>query len=120
MPQQNKRPDRKHFVSREFLLSPDAQPVRVVAESVYPFYLRACERRGEQVELCPVPVLDDKYMNSHEARWVRILAETTYAQVKMKSLGVHNTVVFSARPKSPRPKRPSSAWKRPGSRGIRT
>ncbi|MBW7996045.1 MAG: LOG family protein [Candidatus Glassbacteria bacterium] len=41
-----------------------------------------------------MPVLDDKYMNSHEARWVRILAETTYAQVRMKALGVHNTVVF--------------------------
>ncbi len=94
MPHQQRRPNRKHFVSAEFLLSPEAQPVRVVAESTYPFYLRACERRGEKVELCPVPVLDDAYMNSHEARWVRILAETTYAQVKMKSLGMHNTVVF--------------------------
>ncbi len=94
MPHQQRRPDRKNFVPREFLLSPEAQPVRVVAESVYPFFLRACERRGDKVELCPIPVLDDVYMNSHEARWVRILAETTYAQVKMKSLGVHNTVVF--------------------------
>jgi uncharacterized protein (TIGR00730 family) len=103
MPQNNKRPDIKHFVSREFLLSPEAQPVRVVAESVYPFYLRACERRGEKVELCPVPVLDEKYMNSHEARWVRILAETTFAQVKMKSLGVHNTVVFFGSAQIPSP-----------------
>lgn len=89
-----RRSARKHFVPREFLLSPDAQPVREVARSVYPFYLRACERRGEKVTLSPMPVLDDKYMNSHEARWVRILAETTYAQVRMKALGVHNTVVF--------------------------
>ncbi|MBN2287832.1 MAG: LOG family protein [Candidatus Glassbacteria bacterium] len=33
-------------------------------------------------------------MNSHQARWVRILAETTYAQITMKQLRVHNTVVF--------------------------
>jgi uncharacterized protein (TIGR00730 family) len=94
MPHQQQRPDIKHFVSKEFLLSPEAQPVRVVAESIYPFYLRACERRGDKVELSPIPVLDDAYMNSHEARWVRILAETSYAQVKMKSLGLHHTVVF--------------------------
>ena len=55
------------------------------------------------MELCPVPVLDDKYMNSHEARWVRILAETTFAQVKMKSLGVHNTVVFFGSAQIPSP-----------------
>ena len=94
MPLQQQRPDRKQFVPRDFLLSPDAQPVREVAESIYPSYLRAVARRGDKVELSPVPVLDEDFMNSHEARWVRILAETTYAQVRMKTLGVHNTVVF--------------------------
>lgn len=86
--------DGKHFVPKDFLLSPEAHPVRTVAESTYPFYLRAAFRRGDKVEINPVPVLDDVFMNSHEARWVRILAETTYAQVSMKRLGVHSTIVF--------------------------
>jgi hypothetical protein len=55
------------------------------------------------VDLSPVPVLDESYMNSHEARWVRILAETTYAQIRMKTLGVHNTVVFFGSAQIPSP-----------------
>ena len=76
------------------MLSPEAHPLRAVAASIYPFYLRAAFKRGDKVEVHPVPVLDEVFMSSHEARWVRILAETTYAQVRMKELKVHSTVVF--------------------------
>ena len=51
----------------------------------------------------PLPVLDENFMNSHEARWLRILAETTYAQVQMKQLGVHNTIVFFGSAQIPPP-----------------
>lgn len=93
--------DRKHFVPRDFLLSPEAHSVRAVAESIYPFYLKASYGRGDKIEVKPVPVLDDVFMNSHEARWVRILAETTHAQVNMKRLGVHSTIVFFGSAQSP-------------------
>jgi uncharacterized protein (TIGR00730 family) len=94
MPHRKETQIKKHFVPRDFLLSPDAHPVRTVAESVYPFYLRAAFKRGDKITIYPVPVLDDGFLNSHEARWVRILSETSYAQVKMKQLKVHDTVVF--------------------------
>lgn len=84
----------KNLVPRDFLLSPEAHPVRTVAESLYPYYLRAELRRGSKVDVNSVPVLDDAFMNSHEGRWVRILAETTYAEVSMKKHKVHHTVVF--------------------------
>jgi len=88
-------------VPRDFLLSPEAHPVRAVAQSIYPFYLRAAYKHGAKIETKPVPVLDNVFMNSHEARWVRILAETTYAQVTMKRLGVHSTIVFFGSAQSP-------------------
>ncbi|HLA39950.1 MAG TPA: LOG family protein [Candidatus Glassbacteria bacterium] len=74
-----------------------------MAESIYPFYLRAAMRRGDKVAVMPLPVLDEDFMNSHEARWLRILAETTYAQVQMKQLGVHNTIVFFGSAQIPPP-----------------
>ena len=86
--------DRKGFIDFDFLLSPDGTPIRAVAESVYPFYLRGAMKRGENPVPHPMPVLDRKFLESHEGRWVRILAETTYAEVTMKKLGVNNTVVF--------------------------
>jgi len=82
------------MVPRDFLLSPEAQPIRSVAESLYPGYLRACLRRGDQAGMEPVPVLDEAFMNSQEGRWVRILAETTYAEISMQKHKVHHTVVF--------------------------
>jgi len=94
MSKQQRPDEKKFFVSKDFLLSPEAAPVRAVAESIYPFYLRAAFKAGDKVEFNPVPVLDDRFMNSHQARWVRILAETTYAQIMMKQLKVHHTVVF--------------------------
>ncbi len=87
-------PEMKHFVSTDFLLSPEAHPLRAVAESIYPFYLRTALKRGVPLAPQPMPILDETFMNSKEARWVRILAETTYAQVMMKELKVHSTVVF--------------------------
>ncbi len=84
----------KNMVPRDFLLSPEAQPIRSMAESLYPAYLRACLRRGDQAAAGPVPVLDEAFMNSHEGRWVRILAETTYAEISMQKHKVHHTVVF--------------------------
>ena len=94
MPKHPHPDEKKFFVSQDFLLSPEAAPVRAVAESIYPFYLRAAFKAGDKLEFNPVPVLDDRFMNSHQARWVRILAETTYAQIMMKQLKVHHTVVF--------------------------
>jgi len=103
MPHRKDHQEKKQFVPRDFLLSPEAHPVRTVAESIYPFYLRAAMRRGEKVEVKPLPVLDEAFMNSHEARWLRILAETTYAQVRMKQLGVHDTIVFFGSAQIPQP-----------------
>ena len=94
MPKQTRTNEKNFFVPTDFLLSPEAAPVRAVAESIYPFYLRAALKRGDKVELNPVPVLDERFMNSHQARWVRILAETTYTQITMKQLRIHHTVVF--------------------------
>ena len=94
MSKQQRPDEKKFFVAKDFLLSPEAAPVRAVAESIYPFYLRAAFKAGDKVEFNPVPVLDDSFMNSHQARWVRILAETTYAQIMMKQLKVNHTVVF--------------------------
>jgi uncharacterized protein (TIGR00730 family) len=95
--------EKKFFVPKDFLLSPEAAPIRAVAESMYPFYLRAAFKAGHNVETNHLPVLDDNFMNSHQARWVRILAETTYAQITMKQLKVHNTVVFFGSAQIPEP-----------------
>ena len=103
MPRPKKLLDKKHYVPKDFLLSPEAQPVRAVADSIYPFYLRAAAKRGEKLEVKPLPVLDEVFMNSHEARWLRILAETSYAQVRMKALKVNNTIVFFGSAQIPPP-----------------
>jgi len=102
MPRQSRPIEKKFFVSKDFLLSPEAEPVRAMARSIYPFYLREAIRRGEKIELNAVPVLDDRFMNSHQARWIRILAETTYAQISMKQQKVHHTVVFFGSAQIPR------------------
>jgi uncharacterized protein (TIGR00730 family) len=86
--------EKKLTVKKEFLLSPQAQPIRKVAESLYPKYLLARLKHGESIEPMAVPVLDDTFMKSKEARWVRILAETTYAEVVMMEEKVKHTVVF--------------------------
>jgi uncharacterized protein (TIGR00730 family) len=94
MPDKQKPAPPKNLVPRDFLLSPEANPIRAVAESLYPYYLRAAFKRGEKVLVNPVPVLDEAFLNSHEGRWVRLLAEMTYAEVRMQTLKVHHTVVF--------------------------
>ncbi|MEA2063408.1 MAG: LOG family protein [Gemmatimonadota bacterium] len=98
-----KKSYRKCYVPQDFLLSPEAAPVRAVAESIYPFYLRAAYKRGDKVEPQPVPVCDDRFMNSHQARWVRIVAEITHAQIMMKKHKVHHTVVFFGSAQIPEP-----------------
>ncbi|MCE5271059.1 LOG family protein [bacterium] len=87
-------PPPKNMVPRDFLLSPEAHSIRSVADSLYPSYLRASLRRGDPAVIEPIPVLDEAFMNSHEGRWVRILAETTYAEFSMQKHKVHHTVVF--------------------------
>jgi len=90
-------------LGREFLLSPQAEPVRKVAESLYPAYLKELVIAGKEINPVPIPVLDDDFMMSRTARWARILAETTFAEYVMDKNGVQHTVVFfgSARIHSP-------------------
>lgn len=84
----------KLTVSKEFLLSSEAQPIRRVAESLYPKYLQEKVLAGEPIEPQAVPVLDEDFMSSSTSRWVRILAETTYAEYAMQQDKVEHTVVF--------------------------
>ena len=94
---------KKLTVSKEFLLSSEAEPIRKVAESLYPKFLLARVKRGEKINPCAIPVLDDDFMTSKEGRWARMLAETTFAETVMEHEKVEHTVVFfgSARIKEP-------------------
>jgi uncharacterized protein (TIGR00730 family) len=49
---------------------------------------------GKDLNPCSVPVLDEKFMTSSQGRWVRILAETTFAEHVMQVEDVQHTVVF--------------------------
>jgi len=95
--------DKKMTVDIEFLLSPEAEPVREVAKSLYPSYLLMQARAGLPVEPQPIPVLDKGFMTSNRGRWARILAETLYTETTLRQAGVEHTVVFfgSARIKEP-------------------
>lgn len=81
-------------ISREFLLSPEAEPVRRVAESLYPDYLLSQLKQGKQLQAQAIPVLDEEFMLSREGRWARILAETKYANCTMSEENVEHTIVF--------------------------
>jgi uncharacterized protein (TIGR00730 family) len=89
-----KKQIKKIEVSEEFLLSADAEPVRRVAESLYPSYLLKLAKRKLKIKPNPVPVLDYEFMVSKEGRWARILAETTYAEQVMSDDNVDHTVVI--------------------------
>jgi|SaaInlStandDraft_1057018.scaffolds.fasta_scaffold41013_2 uncharacterized protein (TIGR00730 family) len=95
--------DKKMTVDINFLLSPQAEPVRKVAESLYPGYLLSCAKSGNPVEAQGMPVLDQAFMTSNRGRWARILAETLHAEYTLRHAGVDHTVVFfgSARIKEP-------------------
>ena len=81
-------------LGREFLLSPQAEAVRKVAESLYPQYLSDCVSEGKEISPVAVPVLDDEFMMSRAARWARILAESTFAEYVMEKKKVEHTIVF--------------------------
>ena len=81
-------------IDADFLLGPDAEPIRKVAESLYPGYLRACIKKGRDITPFPLPVLDQDFMTSPFGRWARILAEVTFAEHVMKQQRVVHTVVF--------------------------
>jgi uncharacterized protein (TIGR00730 family) len=85
---------KKLTVSKDFLLSSEAEPIRRVAESLYPQFLLAKINKGITPIPCGVPVLDDEFMTSKEGRWARILAETLYTEAIMKIEKVEHTVVF--------------------------
>jgi uncharacterized protein (TIGR00730 family) len=95
--------DNKLTANLNFLLSPHGEPVRKVAESLYPGYLLARSKAGKPVKPMAIPVMDIDFMESKKGRWARILAETTYTEYTMKHAGVDHTVVFfgSARIKDP-------------------
>jgi uncharacterized protein (TIGR00730 family) len=90
-------------VGKTFLLSPEAEPIRKVAESLYPKFLLTKAKRGEALNPKAIPVLDTEFMSSKEGRWARILAETSYAETIMEQNKLEHTVVFfgSARIKPP-------------------
>jgi uncharacterized protein (TIGR00730 family) len=85
---------RKAYTNTEFLLSPEADPVRKVADSLYPQYLRNRIRHGHKVMPAALTVLDEEFILSPDARWVRIIAESIYAELKQKKEKVYHTVVF--------------------------
>lgn len=78
-----------HEVDIKFLLSVDAEPIRKVAESLYPAYL--LETGNDPIS---VPVMDEKFMTSKHARWVRVLAEVAQAEVKMEKDKIDNTIAI--------------------------
>ncbi len=90
-------------VATDFLLSPEAEPIRRMAESLYPTYLLAQRKRGRHVQPQPIPVLDEDFMTSAQGRWARILAEVTYSESTLRREGIDHTVVFfgSARIRAP-------------------
>lgn len=94
----------KLAISKTFLLSPKAESIRKVAESLYPNYLRKLIKRGDHINPYSIPVLDEAFMTSAEGRWARILAETLYAEYTMRDKTVEHTVVFfgSARIQPPK------------------
>jgi uncharacterized protein (TIGR00730 family) len=81
-------------ISDEFLLSPEAEPIRRVAESLYPSYLSKLLKRKNKIKPVSIPVLDHDFMRSKEGRWARILAETFYAEHIMAEDNIEHTVVF--------------------------
>lgn len=89
-----KQAHHKLTVDRTFLLSAEAEPVRQVAESLYPAYLKSLLEKGEEPDPKGVAVLDEGFMKSSHSRWARILGETLYAEHVMRQRGVEHTVVF--------------------------
>lgn len=87
--------DKQHLkIDADFLLSPEAEPIRQVANSLYPLYLRNKIKSGKDIVPYALPVLDQEFMTSPQGRWARILAETTYADYVMKREKVVHTIVF--------------------------
>lgn len=84
----------KAYENNGFLLSPEAEPVRRVADSLYPQYLRNAIRHGTAIQPVPLSVLDAEFMKSADGRWVRIIAESIYAELQLKKEKVYHTVVF--------------------------
>lgn len=82
------------MIEQEFLLSPEAEPVRRVAESLYPSYLLARARGKKKLMPMPMPVLDEEFMTSAQGRWARILAEVSFAEYVMRREKVEHTVVL--------------------------
>jgi len=84
----------KAYQNSNFLLSPEAEPVRRVADSLYPEYLRHLIQAGSEVKPLPVTVLDKDFMASQEGRWARIIAESIYTELELKKENLYHTVVF--------------------------
>lgn len=100
---------RKLLISTEFLLSPEAEPVRKVAESLYPLFLMEKARRGENPDPKPVPILDEEFMTGVEGRWARILAEVRFAEYTMRREGIEHTVVIFGSARIPDPEKAGNA-----------
>lgn len=84
----------KAYHNTDFLLSPEAEPIRHVADSLYPQYIRNSIRQGLTVQPVALSVLDEEFMKSPDGRWVRILAESIFAEQRHKKEKVYHTVVF--------------------------
>src|SRR5262245_20858887 len=84
----------KAYNNKDFLLSPEAEPVRQVAESLYITYLKNALKRGRKMKPVSPAIFDDDFINSTDARWFRILAEAIFAEVRLKKEKIHHTIVF--------------------------
>ena len=85
---------KKAYENKDFLLSPEAEPVRRVADSLYSQYLRNSIRKGHLIHSISPSILDEEFIKSPDGRWVRIIAETLYAEHQLKVAKVYNTIVF--------------------------
>lgn len=82
------------FCDKEFLLSPEAEILRSLANSLYPSYLSRLHREGKPLTPHPVPVLDIDFVASTEALWFRVLSETIHTEIVLKQQEVLHTILF--------------------------
>lgn len=89
------KPNEKYaFTDKEFLLSPEAESLRSLANSLYPSYLSKLNQEGKKMKINPIPALDENFVISSEALWFRVLSETIYTEFVLRNEAVQHTVLW--------------------------
>lgn len=98
------------YTDTEFILSPDTEILRSLAQSLYPKYLSRLYQEGKEINPHPIPALDKEFVESSEALWFRVLAETVYTQLLFKRENIQHTVLWFGSARLGTPGRPKNAF----------